>query len=111
MTKGHIQNMAASVPQRLLNVAHTKRRRFSDVLQHYALERWLFRLSQSQYRDRFVLKGALLFIVWKTPATRPTRDIDLLGRLNNELTSVRSVIAEVCQAPVGDDGLFLTLPA
>ena len=85
MTKGPIKNVAASVRQRLLNVAHTTHRRFSDVLQHYALERWLFRLSQSKHRDRFVLKGALLFIVWKTPATRPTRDIDLLGRLNNEL--------------------------
>ena len=106
MTKGPIQNTAASVRQRLLNVAHSTHRRFSDVLQHYALERWLFRLSRSKHRDRFVLKGALLFIVWKTPATRPTRDIDLLGRLNNELASVRTVIAEVCQAPVDDDGLF-----
>ena len=90
MTKGPIKNMAASVRQRLMNVSRATNRRFSDVLQHYALERWLFRLSQSKYRDQCILKGALLFVVWKTPATRPTRDIDLLARMNNDLESVRA---------------------
>jgi hypothetical protein len=42
MTKGPIKNMAASVRQRLLNVAHSTHRRFSDVLQHHALERHFF---------------------------------------------------------------------
>ncbi len=106
MTKKPLRNMAASVRQRLMNIARETQRRFSDVLQHYALERWLFRLSQSKHRERFVLKGALLFVVWKAPATRPTRDIDLLGRLKNDLESVRAVIAEVCRAFVDDDGLF-----
>lgn len=105
MTKGPIKNMAASVRQRLTNAAKVASRRFGDVLQYYVLERWLFRLSQSQYRDRFILKGALLFVVWKTPATRPTRDIDLLGRLNNDLEYIRAVLAEVCQTQVDDDGL------
>jgi hypothetical protein len=105
VTKGPIKNMAASVRQRLTNAAKSENRRFSDVLQYYALERWLFRLSQSQYRDRFILKGALLFVVWKTPATRPTRDIDLLGRLKNDLEYIRAVVADVCQAQVDDDGL------
>ncbi len=105
MTKGPIKNLAASVRQRLTNSAKAESRRFSDVLQYYALERWLFRLSQSQYRDRFILKGALLFVVWKTPTTRPTRDIDFLGRLKNDLEYIRAVVAEVCQAQVDDDGL------
>ncbi|MCE9528181.1 MAG: nucleotidyl transferase AbiEii/AbiGii toxin family protein [Planctomycetales bacterium] len=105
MTKRPIKNLAASVRQRLTNTAKAESRRFSDVLQYYALERWLFRLSQSPYRDRFILKGALLFVVWKTPATRPTRDIDFLGRLKNDMEYIRSVIADVCLAQVDDDGL------
>lgn len=105
MTKGPIKNVAASVHQRLLNVAKQTGRRFNDLVQHYALERWLFRLSRSAYGERFVLKGALLFVVWKTPVTRPTRDIDLLGRISNDLDSVQSVIAEIVQTPVEDDGL------
>ena len=106
MTKGPIKNMAASVRQRLMNISKATNRRFIDVLQHYALERWLFRLSQSNYCDQCFLKGALLFVVWKTPATRPTRDIDLLARMNNDLEFVRKVVAEICDVSVDDDGLI-----
>lgn len=96
------RNVAASVRQRLLNVAKQSRRRFNDLLQHYALERWLYRLSRSAYADRFVLKGALLLMAWNTPSTRPTRDIDLLGRISNDLELVRSAIAEICQRLIFD---------
>lgn len=89
----------------LSNVSKQTQRPFNEVLQHYALERWLFRLSQSRRREHLVLKGALMHIVWKAPARRPTRDIDLLGRLSNDLDSIRAVITEVCQTPVDDDGL------
>ena len=105
MTKGPVKNVAASVHQRLLNIAKQSNRRFNDLVQHYALERWLFRLAQSQHAERFVLKGALLLVVWKTSVTRPTRDIDLLGRVSNDLESIRLLIAEIVQTPVEDDGL------
>jgi len=99
------RNVAVSVHKRLLNIARQSNRHFNDLLQHYALERWLFRLSRSAYAGRFVLKGALLLVAWNTPATRPTRDIDLLGRIGNDLDLVRSVIAEIVQTPVEEDGL------
>ncbi len=105
MTKRQIKNVTGSVHQRLLNIARQTDRRFNDLVQYYADERWLYRLAQSQHGERFVLKGALMLIVWKTPVMRPTRDIDLLGRVSNDLESVRSVIAEICQTPVEDDGL------
>ena len=44
-------------------------------------------------------------MVWKTPVARPTRDIDLLGRIGNDLDSIRSVVAQIVQTPVEDDGL------
>ena len=99
------KNVADSVHQRLLNIARQSGRRFNDLFQHYALERWLFRLSQSAYGERFVLKGALLLVAWNTPTTRPTRDIDLLGRIANDLDVVGSVIAEIVRTRVEDDGL------
>ncbi len=37
-------NLAKSVHQRLLNLAKQRGQRFNDLLQHYALERWLYRL-------------------------------------------------------------------
>ncbi|GMU24299.1 MAG: hypothetical protein AMXMBFR13_43730 [Phycisphaerae bacterium] len=85
MTKRQITNVAESVHRRLLNIAKQTDRRFNDLVQYYADERWLYRLSQSQHGERFVLKGALMLLVWKTPVMRPTRDIDLLGRTSNDL--------------------------
>lgn len=100
------KNIAASVHQRLLNIARESDRPFNELVQYYALERWLYRPAQSDYQNQFILKGALMLLVWKLPITRPTRDIDLLGRVSNSLSSVREVIAAICQQPVEDDGMF-----
>lgn len=97
--------MAASVRQRLLNLARSKRRSFNEVVQHYALERWLYRLSRSGYSERFVLKGALLLRVWDTHVARPTRDIDLLAHAGNDLEAIRRTITAICETPVDDDGM------
>ena len=60
MTKQKPHNLAASVRQRLMNIARSQKEDFQLVLIRYALERLLYRLSQSEYRDVFVLKGAML---------------------------------------------------
>jgi len=99
------QNVAASVRQRLLNHARAGGRPFNEVLQYFALERFLYRLGRSPYRHQFVLKGALMFTVWQSPLPRPTRDIDLLGRLDNSVEHVVSTIQVICQEPAPEDGL------
>jgi hypothetical protein len=73
-------NTAASVHARLLNQARAGSRSFNDLLQLYAMERFLHRLSRTRHADRFVLKGALLMRAWETSLFRTTRDIDLLAR-------------------------------
>jgi hypothetical protein len=105
MNKPRTTNISASIHQRLLNLAHREARPFNDILQFYGLERWLLRLSKSSFADSFVLKGALMLTVWKLPVTRPTRDIDLLGRIDNQLESVRGAIAAICAVRVDDDGV------
>jgi len=80
-------------------------RPFNELLQYYAMERFLYRLSQSPYQDRFVLKGALMLIMWRAPVTRPTMDIDLLGRMDNSPEAVARAIREVCVLQVEPDGL------
>jgi hypothetical protein len=75
------------------------------MLQYYAMERFLYRLAQSPHADRFVLKGALLFRAWGGPASRPTRDIDLLARMGNTVTAVLGVFREVCGIGVAPDGM------
>ena len=89
MTDRPIHNVAASVRQRLMNRAKASGRPFQEVLQYFAMERFLYRLSKSPHSDRFILKGALMFTVWGAPASRPTRDIDLLAHLNNDLAAIR----------------------
>lgn len=98
------RNVAASVHQRLLNIARDTGRPFNEVLQYFAMERLLYRLSCSPQRDSFILKGALLFRVWDVPDSRATRDIDFLARLDNSPEKLAAVFRGVC-AVEGDDGL------
>jgi predicted nucleotidyltransferase component of viral defense system len=98
------KNVAASVHKRLLNIARKTGRPFNEVLQYFAMERLLYRLSCSHYEDSFVLKGALLFRVWDVPDSRATRDIDFLAFLDNSPKNLVSVFRDVCTIE-GDDGL------
>ena len=74
-----LKNIGASVRARLLQVSKTSGQTFDLVLTRFALERLLFRLSQSPHADRFVLKGAMLMMSWFDDPHRGTRDLDLLG--------------------------------
>ncbi|MFQ5329188.1 MAG: nucleotidyl transferase AbiEii/AbiGii toxin family protein, partial [Thermodesulfobacteriota bacterium] len=65
MTNQSPQNIAASVRQRLLNKARETGRPFNELLQYFAMERFLYRLSVSPYEEKFVLKGALMLTVWE----------------------------------------------
>jgi predicted nucleotidyltransferase component of viral defense system len=100
-----IRNMAVSVRQRLLNKARESDRLFNEVLLLYAMERLLYRISKSEYADRFFLKGALMFSVWSGSQSRPTADIDLLGRIDNFPETVAKAIVESCRIQVTPDGM------
>ncbi len=89
MTPREVANTAASVHQRLLNMARASSRPFNELLQHFAIERFLYRLSNTGHADQFVLKGALMLSVWGRGTSRPTMDIDLLGRIDNNLGASR----------------------
>lgn len=100
-----MRNPAASVRQRLLNLSRDRGRPFQEVLQFFVMERFLYRLSQSKYADRFILKGALMLQVWEAPQSRPTMDIDMLGRIDNEPQSLLTCIREVLNAGSTKDGI------
>ena len=89
MTKRHIKNTAASVRQRLLNKARETARPFNELLQYYAMERFLYRMTQSQHAGMFILKGALMFASRRAPLSRPTMDIDFLGRISIRIDHIR----------------------
>jgi hypothetical protein len=97
--------MGASVRQRLLNYAKAEDRPFAEVLQYYVMERFLYRLSVSSHVETFTLKGALLLTAWQAPISRPTMDIDLLGRTDNAVDTIVTVMREISQTAVADDGI------
>lgn len=75
------------------------------VLVRYATERFLYRLSRSQHADRFILKGALLLLVWLGERIRPTRDADLLGFGDLTADDLMDTFTQVCAVNVEPDGM------
>ncbi len=76
------------------------------MLVRFALERILYRLSQSEHADRFLLKGALLFALWYDMPHRATRDADLLGFGASDLESVTQDFRDIAGVAVEDGIVF-----
>lgn len=100
-----IRDAAASVRQRLLNLARERSMDYNLVLQRYAAERFLYRLAASGEVDRFTLKGATLFRVWADQDLRPTRDIDFLALGPEDHAGIRTALAAICGTPCTEDGV------
>ena len=102
-----MKNLAASVRTRLLNLSRERGEPLDRLMEQYATGRFLYRLAESEYRDRFVLKGAQLFRVWSAEHHRPTRDLDLLGFGDSSEATIKSVFTELVQIPIDPpDGLL-----
>lgn len=100
------RNLAASIRDRLLNKARAEKLDYNLLLTRYALERMIYRLSISAERDRFLLKGALLFDLWFDVPHRPTHDADFLGFGSAEIPQVESVFRDICRIEVADGIVF-----
>lgn len=100
------KDIAASVRARLLNLAKAQEVDFNQLLVRFALERILYRLSQSKHADRFLLKGALLFTLWYDMPHRPTRDADLLGFGPSDLNSIAQTFRDIAGVDVDDGMVF-----
>jgi hypothetical protein len=101
-----VTDLAASIAHRLRNHAAQNQQDYNAVLARFASERFLFRLSQSEHAKSFLLKGALLFLLWHDLPERPTRDIDLLGFGEEDLESIESIFREVCAIDASDAVVF-----
>ena len=95
MSRREPKDLGASTRQRLLNLARERGEDFQLVLIHYAVERFLYRLSRSPLADRFVLNGAMLFSTWDEVPRRPTRDLDLLGFGDDAVPAVETAVAQI----------------
>lgn len=99
-----------SIRDRLKNIAEENNEDFNYVVIRYGLERMLYRLSKSEYKDRFVLKGATLFLHWQGEPHRPTKDADFAGTEKMSVEEMESIVEDLCELEVDpEDGVvFLT---
>jgi len=97
MKKKPVTDVAASVRQRLLNLARSQKEDFGILLSRYAIERLLYRLGQSSYAEAFILKGAQLFTLWFDTPHRPTRDLDLLYQGEALVPRLEAILTTICK--------------
>ena len=102
-------NVADSIKARLLNEARGGGTEFELFLVRFTCERFLYRLGESEFRDRCILKGATLLALWMKEPYRATRDIDLLAFGENDEEAVRTIITTVCSVPCEEDGITFDL--
>lgn len=99
-------NMAHSVHQRLLDAARKTHRSFNDLLQYFAMERFLYRLAQTSHREALLLKGALLLRAWGIPSARPTADIDMTSPRDISILDLLSIFRESMDVDFNDGLTF-----
>jgi predicted nucleotidyltransferase component of viral defense system len=108
MKKREIKDLGASIRARLKNIARETKRDFHAILLQYFQERFLYRLSISPYHLVFVLKGALLFLVYEMPFLRPTKDVDFLVRSKSkDLATIKEMIQDIAKIEVADGVTFI----
>lgn len=98
------KNLAASIRAKLTNVARERGEELQNLLMRFAAERFLYRVSVSEHKDKFLLKGAALFSFWFNEPHRPTKDLDLLGFGKTDVPTLEAVAREICRID-GEDGL------
>lgn len=94
--KKSLTNLPASIKERLKNIADKKKSEYQIVVRQFFWERFLYRLSVSEYRSNLILKGAMMLIALNKEPNRPTRDIDFLGvGISNQIDNVADVIRKI----------------
>ncbi len=100
------KNMGASIRKKLLNEAKTTGEQFNDLLQRYCRERFLYKLTQSEHSEKYILKGATVFQVWHGDLHRPTKDIDLLNTIFSKSENIVKIFQGICNIKEGDGLIF-----
>jgi predicted nucleotidyltransferase component of viral defense system len=99
-------NIAVSARARLTQRARDRRENAQLVMTRYAIERLLYRLSLSPFREAFVLKGAMLFSLWAPTPYRATGDLDLLRFGDNAPARVAEIFRQVLEVESEDGVIF-----
>ena len=109
MTARAPRNLAASVAYRLLERSRQMGEDHQFLLMRFGTERLMYRLGQSAYAESFIVKGAMMFLVWTGSSYRPTKDLDLLGVKSSTAGRLAAIFRELCEQNIIDDGLIISL--
>ena len=95
---------AESVKAKLKNQAPKRGHMLQEELTAYGLERTIYRISISDYADKFTLKGGIfLYALFDGNFTRATTDIDLLAqKTSNEVESIKKIFKKIFSIEVDD---------
>lgn len=100
------KDISKSIKAKLLNIAKEQNIDYQQLVTRYLYERLLFRLSVSDYKDKFYLKGGALLYAIEKELPRPTKDIDFLGvKVKNDLANIKHVFMEICRIECAEDGV------
>ena len=100
------KNIGKSVRERLFHISKREGYEFEKLLIRYLHERFIYRMSISQYRNNFMLKGGSLLYAYNGLKNRPTKDIDFLAKqISNDPEHMKHVVAEISQTPYKEDGV------
>ncbi|MFR9543653.1 MAG: nucleotidyl transferase AbiEii/AbiGii toxin family protein [Rikenellaceae bacterium] len=102
-----VKNIAKSVRAKLLNISKQEGQVYQTVITRYIYERLLYRLSISDYRDKFCLKGGTLLYAMEREYARPTLDVDFLGiKIKNDEINIKNIFTEICSIECAEDGVL-----
>ncbi|MBR1461756.1 MAG: nucleotidyl transferase AbiEii/AbiGii toxin family protein [Prevotella sp.] len=101
------KNYGVSNKAKLLNITRqTKGQTYMQVLMRFIQERFLYRLSVSEYREHFFLKGGALLYAHERFNARPTMDMDFMGdRIDRDKENIRQAFRAICAIPCEEDGV------
>ena len=108
--KKDITNYAKSVRTRLLNLMNESGYKYMYLLARYFNERLLYRVSVSQYKDNFLLKGGSLLYAINGLETRPTIDVDFMAHhISRNREHLETVFREILAIECKEDGVTFDL--
>ena len=100
-------NNAMSLKAKIRNIAKQKNIPAQVILQNYMFERLLVRLSASEYKEKFVLKGGMLVAAIVGLDNRATMDMDTtLKNLPLTPETIRNALEQVCAVQFDDGVVF-----
>jgi predicted nucleotidyltransferase component of viral defense system len=102
-------NTPASILARLRNLSERDHLDFNFLLLRYIQERFLARLAESSYVNKFVLKGGFLLLAYNIQKARPTKDIDFLGiNVPKDPKQLEHLVLEIISMNADDGVQFQT---